>query len=50
MKIAVMQPYLFPYIGYWQLLQAVDIFVMFDDANFKKQGYMNRNTLLVNGE
>jgi hypothetical protein len=34
MKIAIMQPYLFPYIGYFQLLNAVDLFVIFDDVQY----------------
>ena len=42
-----MQPYFFPYIGYWQLINAVDTFVIYDDANFIKQGYINRNSILV---
>lgn len=45
-----MQPYLFPYIGYWQLINAVDIFVIYDDVNFIKQGYINRNSILANGK
>ncbi len=49
MKIGIMQPYLFPYIGYWQLIGAVDEFVILDDVNFIKRGYINRNNLLVNG-
>lgn len=48
MKLAVMQPYLFPYIGYFQLLNAVDKFVVFDDVNFIKKGWINRNNILVN--
>ncbi len=44
-----MQPYFFPYLGYWQLLHAVDTFVIFDDVNYKKKGYIDRNTILVNG-
>ena len=44
-----MQPYLFPYIGYFQLINAVDIFVIFDDVNFIKKGWINRNNILVNG-
>jgi len=48
MKIAVMQPYLFPYIGYWQLINAVDTFVIYDDVNFIKGGYINRNSILQN--
>ena len=49
MKIAVMQPYVFPYIGYFQLIQAVDIFVFYDDVNFIKKGYINKNYILTNG-
>ena len=48
MNLAVMQPYLFPYIGYWQLIDAVDIFIIYDDVNFIKQGYINRNKILQN--
>jgi hypothetical protein len=47
MKIAIMQPYLFPYIGYFQLINAVDEFVVFDDVNFIKQGWITRNNILV---
>lgn len=50
MNLAVMQPYLFPYIGYFQLIYASDIFVIYDDVSFIKQGYINRNTLLSNGK
>ena len=49
MKIGIMQPYLFPYIGYYQLIKAVDTFVIYDDVNFIKQGWINRNRILVNG-
>ncbi len=49
MKIAIMQPYLFPYIGYWQLIDAVDKFVILDDVNYIMRGYINRNSILVNG-
>lgn len=48
--IAIMQPYFFPYIGYWQLIHAVDRFVIYDDVNYIKGGWINRNRLLVNGE
>lgn len=44
-----MQPYLFPYIGYFQLMDAVDRFVVADDLQFIKQGWINRNRLLING-
>ena len=47
MKIAIMQPYLFPYIGYWQLINVVDKFVIFDDVNFINKGFINRNKILV---
>ena len=50
MTLAIMQPYLFPYIGYWQLINAVDVFVIFDDVNFIKKGYINRNLILVGGK
>lgn len=49
MKLAVMQPYFLPYIGYFQLISAVDIFVVYDDVNYIKKGWINRNTILVNG-
>jgi hypothetical protein len=45
-KLAIMQPYFFPYIGYWQLINAVDTFVIYDDVNYIKQGYINRNSIL----
>lgn len=50
MKLAIMQPYLFPYIGYFQLVAAVDKFVFYDDVNFIKNGWINRNRLLLSGE
>lgn len=50
MKIAIMQPYLFPYIGYFQLINSVDKFIIYDDVNFIKQGWINRNNILVNGK
>jgi WbqC-like protein family len=50
MKIAIMQPYFLPYIGYLQLMQAVDKFVLYDDVNFINKGWINRNRLLVNGQ
>lgn len=48
-SMAIMQPYLFPYVGYYQLIQSVDRFVIYDDVNFIKQGWINRNNILVNG-
>ena len=49
MKLAIMQPYLFPHIGYFQLMHAADRFVVADDVQFIKQGWINRNRLLING-
>lgn len=49
MKAAVMQPYLFPYIGYYQLVYSSDVFVFYDDVNYIKRGYINRNAILLNG-
>jgi hypothetical protein len=49
MNLAIMQPYIFPYIGYFQLIKAVDTFVIYDDVNFIKQGWINRNRILYNG-
>ncbi len=49
-SIAVMQPYFLPYIGYFQLLAAVDKFVVFDDVNFINRGWINRNRILVGGQ
>lgn len=46
MRVAIMQPYFFPYIGYWQLIHAVDTFVVYDDVNFIKGGWINRNYIL----
>ena len=45
-----MQPYLFPYIGYWQLINAVDKFVILDDVNYIVRGFINRNRILLNGQ
>jgi len=50
MTIAVMQPYLFPYIGYWQLIAAVDKFVLYDNIQFKKGGWFHRNNILSSGK
>ena len=49
-KVAIMQPYFFPYIGYWQLMNAVDMFVILDDVNFIKRGFINRNNILLNNQ
>jgi hypothetical protein len=46
--IAIMQPYFFPYIGYFQLIAAVDIFVLYDNIKYTKKGWINRNRILQN--
>jgi len=50
MKTAIMQPYFMPYIGYWQLINAVDNFVLLDDVNFIMRGWINRNNILLNNK
>lgn len=50
MKLGIMQPYFVPYIGYWQLMNAVDKYVIYDDVNFIKGGWINRNRILVNSK
>ncbi|MFN8348207.1 MAG: WbqC family protein [Spirosomataceae bacterium] len=50
MRLAIMQPYFLPYIGYLQLMNAVDKFVLYDDVNYINKGWINRNRILVNGK
>ncbi|MCX5848719.1 MAG: WbqC family protein [Deltaproteobacteria bacterium] len=50
MKVAIMQPYLFPYIPYWQLIHSVDVFVVYDDVNYIVRGFINRNYILERGK
>ena len=45
-----MQPYFLPYLGYWQLMNAVDTYIVYDDVNYIKGGRINRNTILINRE
>ena len=47
--IAIMQPYFFPYIGYWQLIHAADLFVVGDSVHYIKHGWINRNRILGEG-
>ena len=49
MRVAIVQPYLFPYLGYYQLAVSVDRWVFFDDVMYIKRGYINRNYILLNG-
>lgn len=50
MRIAIMQPYFLPYIGYLQLMNAVEKFVLYDDVNYINKGWINRNRILVSGK
>lgn len=50
MKLGIMQPYFMPYIGYFQLMKAVDKYIVYDDVNYIKGGWVSRNNILVNGE
>ena len=50
MRIAIMQPYFFPYLGYFQLISAVDLFLALDDVSFIKKGWIHRNRLCFNGK
>lgn len=48
MKVGIMQPYFMPYLGYWQLINAVDNFVVYDNIKYTKKGWFNRNNFLQN--
>jgi len=50
MRVSIMQPYLFPYLGYFHLMEASDVIVLYDDVNYLKAGWVNRNRLLLHGE
>ncbi|MEP7282107.1 MAG: WbqC family protein [Rubrivivax sp.] len=49
MRLAIMQPYFLPYIGYFQLIGAVDLFVVYDEIKYTKKGWINRNRFLLDG-
>ena len=49
-KIAIMQPYFFPYLGYFQLINEVHRFVVYDNLKYTKKGWINRNQILVDGK
>lgn len=48
-NVAIMQPYVFPYIGYFHLIEASSMFIFYDDVNYIKRGWINRNRILYNG-
>jgi len=50
MKLGIMQPYFLPYIGYFQLINAVDKYVIYDNIEYTKKGWINRNRILMNGK
>lgn len=50
MLVSIMQPYFFPYIGYFQLMVTCDVFVVSDAVQYIRGGWINRNRILVNGE
>ena len=50
MKLAIMQPYFMPYIGYFQLINSVDEFVIYDNIQYTKKGWINRNRILVDNK
>ena len=50
MKVGIMQPYFMPYLGYFQLLNLVDRFVIYDNIEYTKKGWINRNRIILNGE
>ena len=49
-RLGIMQPYFFPYIGYYQMAAAVERFLIYDDVNYINRGYIARNKLLINGK
>ncbi len=49
-KIAIMQPYFLPYIGYFQLLNVVNEFILYDIIQYTKKGWINRNRYLLHGQ
>lgn len=49
MRVAIMQPYFLPYVGYYQLIGAADVFVVYDNIKYTKKGWINRNRMLLNG-
>ena len=50
MKLAIMQPYFLPYIGYFQLIASVDKFIIYDNIKYTKKGWVNRNRMLLNNQ
>ena len=49
MTVGIMQPYFLPYLGYWQLMNAVDTYVIYDNIEFTKNSWIRRNRILSSG-
>ena len=49
MILGMMQPYFYPYLGYWQLMNMGDEYILYDDVNYIKGGWINRNRIKING-
>ncbi len=49
-SISIMQPYIFPYLGYFHLIESSKLFVFYDDVHYIKKGWINRNRILLNGK
>jgi hypothetical protein len=50
MNISIMQPYFFPYLGYFQMVQSANKFIFYDDVNYIKGGWVNRNRIIINSK
>jgi hypothetical protein len=50
LSAAIMQPYFLPYVGYFQLIASVDLFIVYDNLQYTKKGWINRNRMLRGGE
>ncbi len=49
MRIGINQPYFFPYLGYFSLIKHTDRFILLDMVQFTKQGWIQRNRILMPG-
>jgi len=49
-SVAIMQPYFLPYVGYFQLINAADLFIVYDNIKYTKKGWINRNRFLLDGK
>lgn len=47
MKLGIMQPYIFPYIGYFQVIHAVDKYILYENLDYIKEGWIHRNRILI---